>query len=137
MKAIDCNEVREFLKQHNEWRRRSVVEPLKPDAIGQSIDVVLAELDAYKAKAFIMQDVLNFFISTSQTPVAYKEMAKDALMKTPAQSLGDVRAKAVTDLIRECSYSTQVNGIATSIIDVDSAFSYADRFRRASNERSD
>lgn len=44
-----------------------------------------------------------------------------------AEQLNDVQAQAVTDLITECSYSTQVNGIATSIIDVDSAISYADR----------
>lgn len=53
--------------------------------------------------------------------------AHEVLAKTPAQSLHTIQSQAVTDLITECSYSTQVNGIATSIIDVDRAISYADR----------
>ena len=38
-----------------------------------------------------------------------------------------IKAQVVTDLISECSYSGVVDGVATSIIDVDSAIKYADR----------
>ena len=137
MKVIDCNEAREFLKQHNEWRRGSVVEPLNPDVIGRSIDAVLAELDAYKAHVAELYNALsNLMADVGGTEkmcghefccVCPDVMAKEALAKTPAQSLRTIQAKAVTDLISECSYSGAVDGIATSIIDVDSAISYADR----------
>ena len=36
-------------------------------------------------------------------------------------------AQYVTSLITECSYSGVVDGIATSIIEVDTAIKYADR----------
>lgn len=87
------------------------------------------ELDAANVKAFIMQDVLNFFISASNTPDAYKEMARDVLMKTPAQSLHTIQAQAVTDLISEYSYDTYADGIATRVIAEDDAESYADRLK--------
>ena len=40
-----------------------------------------------------------------------------------------LKADAVMDLIQARSYSTQVNGIATSIIDVDGATQYANQIK--------
>tara|TARA_R110000851_G_scaffold219027_2_gene371805 strand:+ start:195 stop:563 length:369 start_codon:yes stop_codon:yes gene_type:complete len=80
-----------------------------------------AELDAAEAKAFIMQDVLNFFISTAQTPDAYKEMARDVLMKTPAQSLAKVQADTITKLIADKSEEASIDGCLWNVICVGEA----------------
>ena len=99
--------------------------------ISRKYEELQADLDAYKAhmaKLKIgLEATLDCAISTQACDSILSDAMIDLLAKTPAQSLNDVRAKAVTDLITECSYSTQVNGIATSIIDADSAISYADR----------
>ncbi|PCI53660.1 MAG: hypothetical protein COB36_12055 [Alphaproteobacteria bacterium] len=96
--------------------------------IAKKYEALQAELDAYKAHVAELRghirEGLKPYVDDGG---AYQDQSCELLVKTPIQSLNDVRAKAVTDLISECSYSTQVNGIATSIIDVDRAISYADK----------
>lgn len=95
------------------------------------VDSLQAELDAYKAHVAGLTKMMYRFSSHKfEYYPGCEDIGDDVdelLAKTPAQSLRTIQAQAVTDLISECSYSTQVNGIATSIIDVDSAISYADR----------
>ena len=55
--------------------------------------------------------------------------SKESAVSYLQEQFAAIQAQAVTDLISECSYSTQVNGIATSIIDVDRAIKYADRLK--------
>ncbi|MBL4800187.1 MAG: hypothetical protein JKY50_22555 [Oleispira sp.] len=93
--------------------------------LSSDVNALQAELDAYKAHMAEIKKAYAGFNESATTGDKFKLFR--VIAKTPAQSLNDVRAKAVTDLIAECSYSTQVNGIATSIIDVDSAISYADK----------
>ena len=88
----------------------------------ETLDKAEQEELALKAHIVGLMDAL-------QNPDWRLDCGAAVLAKTPAQSLATIQAQAVTDLISECSYSTQVNGIATSIIDVDSAISYADRLK--------
>ena len=54
---------------------------------------------------------------------------QSALDESPAQSLADIKADAINELIKEKSYNASIDGIATSIIDADGATKYADKLR--------
>lgn len=93
------------------------------------IEALQVQLDAANTKAFLMQDVLNFFISTPNTPQAHKEMARDVLMKTPAQSLDDVRAKAIMDMFSECYDVIEMgHGVGCIVLEED-AEEYANKLK--------
>lgn len=49
-----------------------------------------------------------------------------------SQSLADIKADAIEELIKEKAYSASIDGIATSIIDADGAIQYADKLRAKS-----
>ena len=59
---------------------------------------------------------------------ALYRLAKTAQQST-SQSLADIKADAINELIKEKAYSAPVDGIATSIINADDAIQHADKLR--------
>ena len=53
----------------------------------------------------------------------------ESLTKTPSQSLADIKAEAIVDLINVMACSAAVDGIATSVIYVDGATNYANKLK--------
>ena len=98
-----------------------------------------AELEAANAKINELDYSLKMLIgsatnNTGNEPsisVYHRALneAHEALAKTPAQSLDDVRAKAVIDLIGVHSYSANIDGSFEPIIFVEVAEKYAARVK--------
>ena len=57
---------------------------------------------------------------------------QSALDESPSQSLADIKADAIDELIKEKAYSASIDGIATLVIDADGAITYADKLRSKS-----
>lgn len=57
----------------------------------------------------------------------YESMACELMTKTPKQSLVDIQAKTINDLISEKSVSANVDGCATSVIYICDAEAYANK----------
>ena len=129
--------MKELESLHNKFKSGNSIPVGQAVVTRAEYEALQAELDAYKAHVAELTSSLATLCvahhdNTGHEPslsVFHRSVdeSRATLKRSPVQSLRTIQAQAVTDLISECAYATQVNGIATSIIDVDSAISYADR----------
>lgn len=106
----------ETLKYHNEWRRGSDTEMLNPTKLGKAIDTVIADYEALqkqndelRANNESLRSALDKALELARQDFSCSEgfykYIKEKLESTPAQSLADIRAEAVTQFTEHVKYT--------------------------------
>lgn len=104
-------------------------ECIKEYTESKEITKLKARLEAYKAHIADLRDHVRAGLECDDGTTNYLDETVAVLKNTPAQSLGDIKAKAVMGLIEAHSHSQSINGIAWMVIGQDDAFNYADKLK--------
>lgn len=102
--------------------------------IAKQYEALQAELDAYKASVTELKIVINQVLDSARDPYECSEdfcyYVNEALTKTPAQSLADIQANAVNDLISEKSVNVNIEGTEWPVIYVEDTLSFINNLNK-------
>jgi len=119
----------ETLKYHNKWRRNGEGEMCNPAELGVAIDTVIADYEVMQKQDDELRAYANrlanaLVICDAQHDGSYigVGLVREVLDESPAQSLADIRAKAIGGFIDAFRYEFE------GPRDTDSIESFADQY---------